>query len=317
MRTNIFFLLGIVTWLGCKHSFPNTFGDPTPYRVEVQVPCQGCNTSPICAVVDDIPKRSNTTYTICDPTPQGQGSASLDGNHCLIWSASQEATEVVHTCLVACTSGVCDSTYITILPALPGEGIPCSADTVYFTNDILPILTSNCAFSGCHNQQSHAEGVVLDNYNQIINTGEVRAGKPNNSELYEVITSTKASKVMPPPPAPKLSAEQIAKIQKWILQGAKNNQCNTGGCDTLNVSFSAFVKPALAGCLACHNATTANGGIRLDTYSGIKAVAVNGRLYGSISWSQGYIPMPTGGIKLDDCRIKKIKSWIDVGSPEN
>jgi hypothetical protein len=30
-------------------------------------------------------------------------------------------------------------------------GIPCSPDTVYFQNTILPMLIANCTQSGCHN----------------------------------------------------------------------------------------------------------------------------------------------------------------------
>ena len=38
-------------------------------------------------------------------------------------------------------------------PALPPPvaGSSCSPDTVYFANTILPLLSSNCAMSGCHN----------------------------------------------------------------------------------------------------------------------------------------------------------------------
>src|SRR5690606_4948843 len=103
----------------------------------------------------------------------------------------------------------------------------------------------------------------------------------------------------------------------WIEQGAKNNQCAQGGCDTDNVSYNTFVKPAISGCVQCHNATLSNGSIRLDTYAGVKAAATSGKLYGAISWSQGFVNMPFGGTKMDDCRIQKIKSWIDAGSPEN
>lgn len=317
MNRIVLYIMGLVLWVSCKHSFPGEMGDPRASRIEVQSQCAGCVSSPVCAVVDDIPVQSNTTYAFCPPTPSGQGSATLDGNNCLLWTASQNATDIVQTCLVACTNGICDTTFITILPPVPGGGMPCSSDTVYFTNDILPILTSNCAFSGCHNQASATEGVILDNYAQVIQTGKVRPGRPDNSELFEVITEDKADKVMPPPPAQRLSSQQIALIQKWIEQGAKNNQCDAGGCDTENVSYNTFVKPALSGCVQCHNATVANGSVRLDNYAGVKAAATSGRLYGAISWSQGFVNMPSGGVKMDECRIQKIKSWIDAGSPEN
>lgn len=88
---------------------------------------------------------------------------------------------------------------------------------------------------------------------------------------------------MPPPPAAKLSVAQIALISKWIGQGAKNNTCNDqpGGCSTDNVSFSTYVKPALASCTTCHKTGNAGGGINLDSYAGFKSAAISGKLYGA------------------------------------
>jgi hypothetical protein len=69
--------------------------------------------------------------------------------------------------------------------------------------------------------------------------------------------------------------------------------------------------------VTCHKSGNASGGISLDTYAGTKAAALNGKLYGSISWSPGFKAMPQGGTKLPDCTLKKIKSWVDAGAPEN
>ena len=38
--------------------------------------------------------------------------------------------------------------------------VTCSPDTVYFSQTILPLITSNCAMSGCHDAISHKEGVI-------------------------------------------------------------------------------------------------------------------------------------------------------------
>jgi len=68
--------------------------------------------------------------------------------------------------------------------------------------------------------------------------------------------------------------------------------------------------------LNCHNAQS-QGGIRLDSYTEVKNVASTGRLVGSIDWQSGYVKMPLGGSKLNNCNISKVKSWINAGSPEN
>jgi mono/diheme cytochrome c family protein len=124
---------------------------------------------------------------------------------------------------------------------------------------------------------------------------------------------------MPPPPAPKLTNAQIQIIAKWISQGAKNEMCdeNPNGCNTDNISYSNYVRPYLASCTTCHKSGNAGGGINLESYAGMKAAAESGRLIGALSWTNGYKNMPQGGSKLPDCAIKKIKSWVDSGSPNN
>ncbi|NDH90530.1 MAG: hypothetical protein EBZ22_06560 [Flavobacteriia bacterium] len=63
-------------------------------------------------------------------------------------------------------------------------GRVCDPDTVYFQQDVLPLIVSSCAMSGCHDAASAQDGVVLTSYTSIMTTGDVKAGQPNNSELY-------------------------------------------------------------------------------------------------------------------------------------
>jgi hypothetical protein len=189
----------------------------------------------------------------------------------------------------------------------------CSPDTVYFVNDVFPIISSNCTMSGCHDNISHAEGVNLTTYARIMQY--VKAGNAANSKLYSVITRT--GERMPPPPMPALTADQKSKIQKWINQGAKNNNC-TGRCDTALFTFSGAIKPIMNDkCAGCHNPSNAGGNIDLTTYTGVKAVAANGKLYGSVAQQPGYSPMPKNGIKLSDCEIRQVQKWINGGSLNN
>jgi len=102
---------------------------------------------------------------------------------------------------------------------------PCSPDSAYFVRDVLPILASNCAVSGCHDASTRAEGVRLDHYRAVIQTAEVRAGDPENSELFEVCVETRPEKRMPPPPRSPLSSAQVETLRRWIAQGARNNHC--------------------------------------------------------------------------------------------
>ncbi|MBL7762687.1 MAG: hypothetical protein JNL23_04595 [Chitinophagaceae bacterium] len=189
----------------------------------------------------------------------------------------------------------------------------CSPDSVYFVNDIQPILNSNCTMSGCHDAASHAEGINLTTYTGVMK--EVKAGSSSTSSLYKVIIKTNGDR-MPPPPMPAMPADQIAKLKKWIDQGAKNNSCDK--CDTTDFKFSTAIQPIIdAKCKGCHNAANAGGGIDLSSYTTIKASAGSGKLYGSITWASGFSQMPQNGSKLPDCEIIQIKKWIDNGSPDN
>ena len=64
---------------------------------------------------------------------------------------------------------------------------PCDATKIYFQQQVLPILLSNCAMSGCHDDVTHKEGVVLTSYQKVMATSDVRPGSPGNSKLYKVI----------------------------------------------------------------------------------------------------------------------------------
>ena len=92
-------------------------------------------------------------------------------------------------------------------------------------------------------------------------------------------------------------------------------------CDTSVVAkFSADVLPVMnASCntSGCHGTTSAAGGVILDTYAGVKAQIVNGRLMGSINQTGSFSAMPRGAAKLNSCLITKIQQWINSGIPNN
>jgi hypothetical protein len=190
----------------------------------------------------------------------------------------------------------------------------CSPDSVYFVNDIMPLVSSNCAMDGCHDNITHADGVNLTTYSRIMKY--VSPGNAANSKLYKVVVKTDGDR-MPPPPQPPFTAEQKAKIQKWINQGAKNNSC-TGNCDTTVFTYSGAVKNIMGNkCAGCHNPANLGGNIDLSTYSAVRAVALNGKLYGSVAHQPGFSPMPKNATKLPDCEIRQIQKWVDAGSPDN
>ncbi|MFN8289331.1 MAG: hypothetical protein U0U70_03620 [Chitinophagaceae bacterium] len=190
----------------------------------------------------------------------------------------------------------------------------CNPDSVYFANQVMPIISSNCTMSGCHDDITHADGVNLTTYTRIMKY--VKAGNPGGSKLYTVLNKSGGDR-MPPPPRPALTAAQKALIQKWISQGAQNNSC-ISSCDTAIFTFSSAVKPVMEGkCAGCHNPNNLGGNIDLSTYAGVKTVALNGKLYGSVAQQPGYSPMPKNSAKLSDCEIRQIQKWANAGAPNN
>lgn len=213
------------------------------------------------------------------------------------------------------------------LPVLPettadnGSGgggdpfLPCDPDSVYFQQDVLPLLVSSCAIPGCHDAITHEDGIRMYSYTFIME--EVDAGDPYSSELIEVVTENDPDDIMPPAPHEPLTPEQIQLLVTWIEQGAQDNGC-VGGCDTLNVTYSSSIAPLLANsCTGCHSGSSPQGNIDLTTWPAVNVVALDGRLAGAIQHQSGYTAMPPAGGMLPQCAIDNVLTWIQDGAPNN
>lgn len=89
-------------------------------------------------------------------------------------------------------------------------------------------------------------------------------------------------------------------------------------CDTAAVKYSTSVLPILSSnCINCHGGATPSAGISLDSYAGVKMQVDNGRLWGAVSHSASYSPMPKNSAKLNNCSLEKIRIWIAAGAPNN
>jgi hypothetical protein len=192
----------------------------------------------------------------------------------------------------------------------------CHPDTVYFINTIEPLLNSGCARPGCHDDITQQNGVVLTNYISIIATGGVKPQNAADSKIYKVLVEDDPDDIMPPPPNDPLSGTQITQIQKWINQGALNNEC-IPSCDTTSVTYSEDITEVInTYCLGCHSGVTPSGGVLLDGYNNVVTIANTGKLVGSIRHEQGFTPMPYNSSKLSNCDIRKFEIWIDNDFPQ-
>lgn len=92
----------------------------------------------------------------------------------------------------------------------------------------------------------------------------------------------------------------------------------TNVCDTSNVKYSVQIVNTLnANCTGCHAGASAAGGIMLDDYINVRAVAMSGKLLGTITHSPGFRAMPDLAPKLPECRIAEIRTWIRNGMLNN
>lgn len=91
---------------------------------------------------------------------------------------------------------------------------------VSYSQNIAPIISSNCAFSGCHGDSLPAS-IKLTTYATLMNGG-IESGSPQKSELYQKL-KTLGDDIMPKKPYNELTEKQIQLIYVWIGQGAKNN----------------------------------------------------------------------------------------------
>lgn len=172
---------------------------------------------------------------------------------------------------------------------------------ICFDSDILPLVQSNCAKSGCHTGGD--EDPDLSNYNNIMKL--VKAGDPLNSKLYKYAIGSE----MPPPPDQPLNLEQVTLIYGWIKQGALNNTC---ACDTNIYTFSEAVNPIIKrNCLGCHGA---NSNIPLNTFQQISDNA--DLILADITYQNNPMPKPPAA-KLSDCKIRQIEKWIQSGKLNN
>ena len=123
----------------------------------------------------------------------------------------------------------CPSTFksLSIFIALGVTLVSCKHKTnfeelpdVSYASSIAPIMSANCAFSGCHGDSAFVK-VSLTTYDGLMNGG-VKAGSPESSKLYKTLKSY-GDDVMPKKPYNELTEKQIQLIYVWIGQGAKNN----------------------------------------------------------------------------------------------
>jgi hypothetical protein len=196
---------------------------------------------------------------------------------------------------------------------------PCDPTIVFFQQQVLPILISNCAVPGCHNQPTDDnDDIEITSYGTLMGSDILDPSDPFDSDFWEVITDTDPDNRMPQPPQNPLTAAQLALIQQWLQQGAQNNSCENALCDTTNITYAATIRPIIqAKCQGCHSGPTPQGGLDYTSWNTLNTVASDGRLEGAIRHLPTFVAMPPSGPALPDCQVDQFLIWIDAGAPNN
>lgn len=100
---------------------------------------------------------------------------------------------------------------------------PAPADMEFFEAKIRPLLARNCY--ECHSHESKIKGgLALDSRQGLLAGGDtgpaIVPGRPEESLLLKAVRRVDEKLQMPPKADNRLSAEQIAALEKWIALGA-------------------------------------------------------------------------------------------------
>ena len=116
-------------------------------------------------------------------------------------------------------------------PVVPLPG--CSSDTVYFEQQVLPVVNTLCGKSGCHGTAQPREfQLIYASKDQSYNAISSRFSSTGRlAEALNDMGEQRISGYTPP------SSDQLATLQKWIAQGKKNNSCD--GCDTTQFAYGS------------------------------------------------------------------------------
>ncbi len=94
-----------------------------------------------------------------------------------------------------------------------------AAEPDAFTKSVAPILQARCV--NCHNSVDRKGAFSLQKRDEVLDSGFVEPGQPDDSELLKVLMSHNGKKPTMPKSGEPLKAAEVAAIREWITAGAK------------------------------------------------------------------------------------------------
>ncbi len=87
-----------------------------------------------------------------------------------------------------------------------------------FSHSVMPILKTHCV--PCHGGREAKGSFSLNTGELLLDSGHVVAGRPEESQLLELVRSQDQKRQMPPDDKPRLTAREIETLTRWIADGA-------------------------------------------------------------------------------------------------
>lgn len=110
-----------------------------------------------------------------------------------------------------------------LLPHCAQAQTPATSKPISFIQDVAPIFKENCF--ACHDAKKRSGKYDMTSYEKIMAGGaggeQIVPGKPEESELYELIVTEEQRRMPPRDKGEALPKEKAAIIAQWIREGAK------------------------------------------------------------------------------------------------
>ena len=109
--------------------------------------------------------------------------------------------------------------FVTSIVLAAAANVSAADPVIQYNRDIRPILAEACF--KCHGPDSASRqaDLRLDQRDAAMGMTAIVPGKPETSEILRRLTTDDADQRMPPT-GPRVSAEQVEKVQAWIAGGA-------------------------------------------------------------------------------------------------
>jgi len=121
--------------------------------------------------------------------------------------------------VVVLLAGMLSGCYKTVTVLI--DNSPAVTKTVSFSKDIVPILSTSCAISGCHSGSVNPDLRSANAYNSLVNGNYVNTTTPESSVVYLWLTGKESAAM--PLGASNNPSNINGLMLAWITQGAKNN----------------------------------------------------------------------------------------------